>query len=263
MTASSPWTVGMIETRKSIVLPRTRSLKRPSCGTRFSAMSSSDMTLMREMIVLWCRLSIGSIACYSTPSMRYLTCDRVVLGLDVDVGGAALERLEDDRVDEPDDRAGVRRELVDGEGLFARLVLAEELHLEAFGGLLEHALRALALLQNRLDRRRRADAHADRRAQLDADLVDRLQVARIGHDDQERLAVAAVRHEPVAQHQVGRDAPEQRVVRMEVLEIDELQLVALGQPPRLAPLRPRDRSAPPRARRRAARLLGETGSAMV
>ena len=62
MTASSPWTVGMIETRKSIVRPLTRILKRPSCGIRFSAMSSSDMTLMRLMIVWWCFLSIGSIA---------------------------------------------------------------------------------------------------------------------------------------------------------------------------------------------------------
>jgi hypothetical protein len=52
MTASSPWTLGMIETRKSIVLPGMRSLNRPSCGTRFSAMSSSAMTLMREMIEL-------------------------------------------------------------------------------------------------------------------------------------------------------------------------------------------------------------------
>ena len=34
-----------------IVRPRTRSLKRPSCGMRLSEMSSSDMTLMREMIV--------------------------------------------------------------------------------------------------------------------------------------------------------------------------------------------------------------------
>ena len=73
MTASSPCTVGMIETRKSIVRPFSRSLKRPSWGTRFSAMSSSDITLMREMMVEWWRLSIGSIAWYSTPSMRYLT----------------------------------------------------------------------------------------------------------------------------------------------------------------------------------------------
>ena len=62
MTASSPWMDGMIETRKSMVRPFTRSRKRPSCGTRFSAMSSSDMTLMRLMMVSWWRLSSGSRA---------------------------------------------------------------------------------------------------------------------------------------------------------------------------------------------------------
>ena len=51
MTQSSPCTEGMIDTRKSTVRPLMRSLKRPSWGTRFSEMSSSDMTLMREMIV--------------------------------------------------------------------------------------------------------------------------------------------------------------------------------------------------------------------
>ena len=74
MTASSPCTLGMIETRKSIVFPGRRSLKRPSCGTRFSAMSSSAMTFTREMIVLWKRRSIGRIADCSTPSTRYFTC---------------------------------------------------------------------------------------------------------------------------------------------------------------------------------------------
>src|SRR3954451_10093220 len=59
MTASSPCTLGMIETRKSIVLPGIRSLKRPSCGTRFSAMSSSTITLKREMIELWDCLELG------------------------------------------------------------------------------------------------------------------------------------------------------------------------------------------------------------
>ena len=73
MTASSPWTLGMIDTRKSMVLPGTRSLKRPSWGTRFSAMSSSAMTLMREMIVLWCCLAMGRMAGCSTPSIRYFT----------------------------------------------------------------------------------------------------------------------------------------------------------------------------------------------
>ena len=62
----------MIDTRKSMARPLIFSLKRPSWGMRFSAMSSSDMTLMREMIEEWKRLSIGSMALYRTPSMRYL-----------------------------------------------------------------------------------------------------------------------------------------------------------------------------------------------
>ena len=62
MTASSPWMDGMIETRKSMVRPFTRRRKRPSWGTRFSAMSSSDMTLRRLRIVSWCLLSSGSRA---------------------------------------------------------------------------------------------------------------------------------------------------------------------------------------------------------
>ena len=73
MTASSPCTLGITETRKSIVLPGTRRRKRPSCGTRFSAMSSSAITLMRDRIELWNRLAIGRIAGCSTPSMRYFT----------------------------------------------------------------------------------------------------------------------------------------------------------------------------------------------
>ena len=73
MTASSPCTLGMIDTRKSMVLPGIRTLKRPSCGTRFSAMSSSAITLTREMMALWCCLAIGRMAGCSTPSMRYLT----------------------------------------------------------------------------------------------------------------------------------------------------------------------------------------------
>ena len=62
--------------------------------------------------------------------------------------------------------------------------------------------------------------------------VDRLQVSGIGHDDQERLTVPTERHEAVAQHQVGRNAAEQRVIDVEVIEIDELEeaLIAGRQP---------------------------------
>ena len=73
ITASSPCTVGMIEIRKSMVRPENLTLKRPSCGILFSAMSSSDITLTRLTMVEWCRLSIDFIAWYKTPSMRYFT----------------------------------------------------------------------------------------------------------------------------------------------------------------------------------------------
>ena len=54
MTIFSPNSVGSTETRKSISFGAPFSLKRilmrPSCGSRFSAMSSFDMILMRDEI---------------------------------------------------------------------------------------------------------------------------------------------------------------------------------------------------------------------
>ena len=62
-------------------------------------------------------------------------------------------------------------------------------------------------------------------------LVDHRQVGRIRDDDDERVALAAVRHEAVAQHQVGGNRAEQIVVDAELREIDEREPVALGQAP--------------------------------
>ena len=51
ITTFSPNSVGSTETRKSISLPRPiLSLMRPSCGSRRSAMSSSAMIFMREVM---------------------------------------------------------------------------------------------------------------------------------------------------------------------------------------------------------------------
>ena len=72
-TASSPKMLGMIDTRKSMGRPSKAILKRPSCGTRRSAMSSSDITLMREMTCSDTS-TLGTVAMLaSTPSRRYLT----------------------------------------------------------------------------------------------------------------------------------------------------------------------------------------------
>ena len=48
MTIFSPNNVGSVLTRKSIARLPNFSFMRPSCGTRFSAMSRRLMTLMRD-----------------------------------------------------------------------------------------------------------------------------------------------------------------------------------------------------------------------
>ena len=63
MTIFSPNSVGRHDTRKSMSfvwpLSANRILMRPSCGSRFSAMSSFAMILMREVIAS--RIFIGGL----------------------------------------------------------------------------------------------------------------------------------------------------------------------------------------------------------
>ena len=63
MTIFSPKSVGRHETRKSMSfewpLSEKRILMRPSCGSRFSAMSSFAMILMRDVIAS--RIFIGGL----------------------------------------------------------------------------------------------------------------------------------------------------------------------------------------------------------
>ena len=77
--------------------------------------------------------------------------DFFVPGLDVDVRSAPVERVVDGGVHETDDRARGVGEPVDGERLLALVDFADDLHVEALGGFLEHPLRALALLEQLLD----------------------------------------------------------------------------------------------------------------
>ena len=48
ITTRSPWPVGKVETRTSTGRPATRNEIRPSCGSRFSAMSRWAMTFTRD-----------------------------------------------------------------------------------------------------------------------------------------------------------------------------------------------------------------------
>ena len=49
MTAPSPWTLGSVTTRRSTWRLSIVSPTRPSWGSRFSAMSRSDMIFTREI----------------------------------------------------------------------------------------------------------------------------------------------------------------------------------------------------------------------
>ncbi|HEV8237629.1 MAG TPA: hypothetical protein VGP84_23625 [Gemmatimonadaceae bacterium] len=83
----------------------------------------------------------------------------------------------------------------------------------------------------------RADDDLDGRREQHGELVDHRQIGRIRDDDLERLAVPAVRHEPVPQHKVRGNGAEQLLVDPERVHVDELEPVALGETPRVLELR--------------------------
>ena len=121
-TARSPWPVGSVETRTSTGLPPTRSVMRPSCGRRFSAMSSCAMILIREISEAWMRLArthdVAQRAVDAEAHHRGL-----LERLDVDVGGAFAQRLRQQRVDHADHRRVVGRleQVFDGRHVLQQL----------------------------------------------------------------------------------------------------------------------------------------------
>ncbi len=69
MTMLSPKAVGSVDTRRSITFWPTLILIRPSCGTRFSAMLTFDISLIRDTMDGCKRLGGFSTSC-KTPSIR-------------------------------------------------------------------------------------------------------------------------------------------------------------------------------------------------
>ncbi len=154
---------------------------------------------------------------------------RVVPRLNMNVRSAPLQRSEDRRIDQADDRAGVarRRQLVDGQRLFGAGGLVFANNLEAFAGFLQYALRLLGLLQDVRDLLQRRHFGDDPFLKQQTDLVDHHQLAGIG-DRNRQLAVRRLfqRHEVVAEHQLRRELLEQLVVKLKVGEVDKLAAIA-------------------------------------
>jgi hypothetical protein len=73
-TARSPCADGSVETRTSMARPPMRSEMRPSCGRRFSEMSSSAMIFRREISAA-CSALFGCTTSRSVPSTRKRTLE--------------------------------------------------------------------------------------------------------------------------------------------------------------------------------------------
>src|SRR6266536_5262940 len=77
-----------------------------------------------------------------------LDAHRIILGLDMNVAGPALQRREDRGVHEADDWAHVALlgQLVNRNTLVAAFFLMDHIQSETFAGVFEHALRLFRLL---------------------------------------------------------------------------------------------------------------------
>ena len=92
----------------------------------------------------------------------------------MNVARAPLQRSEDGRIHEPDDRAHValRRQLVDRDALVATLFFRHHRKREAFARIFEHSLRLLGFLEDLGDLRQRRNFCDDPFAEQQTDLVN-------------------------------------------------------------------------------------------
>ncbi len=157
--------------------------------------------------------------------------DGVVHRLYVDIGRAALKRGKDGRIHQADDGADVffAGELLDRNIFVGIVFAAHHVEGEAFAGFLKHALRLLGLLQDLSDLRERGNARHDAMAEQPGNLVEHHQLRGVADGDHQRLALLLDGHEVVAEHQFHRHRAQQVVLDLEVLQVDELGVIALGE----------------------------------
>ncbi len=100
----------------------------------------------------------------------------------MDVGGAAVDGAQDQRVDETHDRAlgRQRREVYD-----VALVVGDELQPQRLAGLLEQQLAAAVSLQDLVDAAAGGDDGVDRPPELELQLVDLQQVVETAEGQHE------------------------------------------------------------------------------
>ena len=185
-TASSPWMVGMMETRKSIrrrfvadaetAVLRDAALGDIEFAHDLDARNDGGVPVLRD----------GRHGVVEHAVDAVLDGDFLVARFDVDIAGAAFEGVEDGGVDQLDDRRDVAvagGELVDGEGFVGVLFVADDVEREAFGDFFEDALGLFGLLEQVGDLGGGGDFDAELLVEQEAEFVDGVEVAGVGEGD--------------------------------------------------------------------------------
>ncbi len=239
MTIFSPYSVGIVETRKSrsLILPSLRYLimMRPSCGSRFSLMSSLAMILMR--LVMASRSFIGGDHHRLQDSVNpEAHAHFFFVRLDVNVAGAPLDGVGQDQVHQLDDGRFLGRAFQLGE--VHLLFFGGEFQVRGFlaGEVLHHlgefffALRlAVELGDGFGDGGLRGHHRLDVEAGHELDVVHREDVGGIGHRDGQRRADARKRNDLVADRGILRDQLDDGGIHFVILQIDGGNAVLAGK----------------------------------
>ncbi len=231
-TTFSPNRVGQTETRKSISLPRPSfSLMRPSCGRRRSA----DVELAHDLEarddgVLQLDGRLHHLVEHAVDAEA--DPEVLLVGLDVDVGGALLDGVEQDEVHQLHDRC-FPGALLQVDHVAVALVVVDDRDLRVVEALHEVLVRGPLLgvvaLDGLLDGRLGGDHRLDVVAGVELDVVDGEDVRRIAHGDDERAAGAVHRHHLVLLGDGLGDELDDLGVDVEVLQVDGGHAVLLGE----------------------------------
>ena len=155
--------------------------------------------------------------------------DFAVARFDVNIACAALNGVENRRIDEFDDRTGVGRDPIDRKHLAAVAIVLNQLQTKILGGVIQNSLSALRLLEHIFDRGAGSDLEVDRSAEQKFDLVDSSYVCRIRDHDGDSVIFSTLRNEAVTKHYVEGNRPEEVIVDGEPIMGNELEIVAAGK----------------------------------
>ncbi len=137
-----------------------------------------------------------------------------VARFNVNIRGARLHRVVDNRIDEFDDRRhlGVSRQPIEVEHLFAAFSFPDQRNAKARRRFLQDALGGVAAPQDHINGSGGGDVRHDARLQGAAEFVDAIEIGRVRHREVQSFFVALERQKLVTHHQVDRNLVKEFVV---------------------------------------------------